>query len=202
MLAKALNGNVHTYSNKYWYSKNPHSSLSSSAWPWSQVLAHTISELMFFKGTINPYHYVWLILTKLLKRLPEERMHGYFMQETSTAHTANSSATERHLANSSTNKLWPGSLNLNPLFLFTKNIQKTSFCTQSTFYANTSRKYSKRKLLFQDKSSCHIKYSQTPIKCHSAPLGVCEQKFTTILIQETPDTEPILLATIHRWLWW
>jgi hypothetical protein len=54
---------------------------------------HKIIGPIFFKGAINSYHYVQLILTKLLRELPEERIHGYFMQENLTAHTANFSAT-------------------------------------------------------------------------------------------------------------
>jgi len=72
-----LNGNVNSYSNKYWYSENPHTVQyvpmnDLQVRVWCAMSVHKIKVPMFTKRTITSY--IWLILTKLLTELPEERM--------------------------------------------------------------------------------------------------------------------------------
>jgi len=71
-----LNGNVNSYSNKYLYSKNLHTvhyvpMNDLQVRVCCAMSVHKIKVLMFTKRTINSY--IWLILTKLLTELQEER---------------------------------------------------------------------------------------------------------------------------------
>lgn len=99
-----LNGNVNSYSNKYWYSENPHTVQyvpmnDLQVRVWCAMSVHKIKVPMFTKRTITSY--IWLILTKLLTELPEERMHSYFMHKNMTAHSINSQqlSWKRYFAN-------------------------------------------------------------------------------------------------------
>jgi hypothetical protein len=74
---------------------------------------------MFFKETINCERYVWVILRQFFSELTEEeRVYGWFLQDSATAHTARMSMQALSgvfgdRINSS--DIWPeGSPDLNP----------------------------------------------------------------------------------------
>jgi hypothetical protein len=55
---------------------------------WCAVSARRFVEPVFFNGTINSEKYIQVILGHFFPELPEERLYGWFQQDSATAHTA------------------------------------------------------------------------------------------------------------------
>jgi hypothetical protein len=95
-----LGGYVNSQNNYYWSAEKP---LSIHEVPlhdvkirvWCAISAYRIIGPVFFQETINSERYVRLILTPLFRKLTEDKKtYGYFMQDNTTAHTANHSMNE------------------------------------------------------------------------------------------------------------
>lgn len=123
----------------------------------SRFGVHKVKVPMFTKRTINSYHYIRLILTKLLTELPEKRMHSYFMHKNVTDHSTNFSATvmKRLFGKYITDTLWPRSPHLN-LWLW-GTPKKTRLCMY-ILCKNWKKIFNQKLLTFQGKGS-HMKWN-------------------------------------------
>jgi hypothetical protein len=80
--------------NRYWSPQNPHPTQKLLLCPvkvgvWCAVSARKIVEPVFFKESINCERHVQVILGQFFPQLPEEeRLYGWFQQDSATAHTA------------------------------------------------------------------------------------------------------------------
>jgi hypothetical protein len=89
-----LLGYINTKNNCYWSSQNPHltHSLAASSECWGLACCKGKEDCrtcFFFNGTINCERYAQVILWQLLPELTEEeRLYGWFQQDSATAHTA------------------------------------------------------------------------------------------------------------------
>jgi hypothetical protein len=89
-----LQGYINTQNNRYWSSQNPHLTHEVPLHPvkvvvWCPVSARRIAGLVFFNGTIICERYVQVILGQFFPELTEEeRLYGWFQQDSATAHTA------------------------------------------------------------------------------------------------------------------
>lgn len=89
-----LKGNVNSLNNIYWCSENPSvvpevSSHDPKVGVWCAVSARKVIGPVFFEETINSYRYVELILLPFFQELTkEEKLYGFFMQDSTMAHTA------------------------------------------------------------------------------------------------------------------
>lgn len=88
-----LNGNVNSYSNKYWYSTNPHTvnyvplnDLEVRVWCAQNQSAHVYQK----NNKFIPLHMV--NSDKITHRITK-RLHRYFMHKNVIAHSTNFSAT-------------------------------------------------------------------------------------------------------------
>jgi hypothetical protein len=105
--------------NRYWNSLNPH--LTDEVW-------HTVRERRipgptFFHETINCERYVQVILQQFYPELTdEERLYGWFQQDSATAHTARMSTqalSDVFRGRNISNGTWPAhSPDLNPCDFF------------------------------------------------------------------------------------
>jgi hypothetical protein len=89
-----LQGYINTQNNRYWSSQNPYLTNEVMLRPvkvgvWCAVSARRIVEAVIFNETINCKRYVQVILEQLFSELmKEERLCGWFQQDSATAHTA------------------------------------------------------------------------------------------------------------------
>jgi hypothetical protein len=95
-----LSGYVNSQNNRYWSAENSYSIYEVPLHDvkigvWCAISAHRIIGPVFFQETINSELYVKLILTPFFRELTEEeKTNGYFMQDNTTAHSANHSMNE------------------------------------------------------------------------------------------------------------
>jgi hypothetical protein len=89
-----LQGYIYTQNNRYWSSQNPHLTHKVLLYPvkvgvWCAVSARRIVGPGLFNETINYERYVQVILGQSFPELTEEeRLCGWFQQDSATAHTA------------------------------------------------------------------------------------------------------------------
>jgi hypothetical protein len=78
--------------NHYWSSYNPYLTYDVLLHPvkagvWCAVSARKIVGPVFFNETINCKRCVQVVLGRLFPQLTEERLYGWFQQDSATAHT-------------------------------------------------------------------------------------------------------------------
>jgi hypothetical protein len=87
-------GYINTENNSYWSSQNPQLTHGAPLYPvevgvWCTVSARRIVGSVFFNETINCERYVQVLLGQFFPELTEEeRLCGWFQQDSATAHTA------------------------------------------------------------------------------------------------------------------
>jgi hypothetical protein len=93
-----LQGYINTQKNNYWSSQNPHLTHKVPLHPakvgvWCILSARKIVGPVFFNETINCERYVQATLRQFFSELTEEeRLCGWFQQDSATAHTAHVNA--------------------------------------------------------------------------------------------------------------
>jgi hypothetical protein len=89
-----LQGYIDRQNNHYWSSQNPHLTHEVLLHPvkvsvWCAVGARRIVGPVFLNKTINCKRYVQVILRQFFPELTEEeRLYGWFQQDSATAHAA------------------------------------------------------------------------------------------------------------------
>ena len=98
-----LNGNVNNQHNKYWRSKILHAVYNVplhdlKVTVWCAVTECKIINQMFFKETINSYHYIQLILTLFFRELTQEQKEVSLLHA-ELSHGPHSTLLNRYWAN-------------------------------------------------------------------------------------------------------